>query len=64
MLTVTNDDLAGRRHGIRLYRDEAALLNIEKSILLQDNNYAVILAVHHNLHCLASIHSLKNVSGK
>ncbi|TEY82971.1 hypothetical protein BOTCAL_0026g00350 [Botryotinia calthae] len=41
-----------RGHGVRLYREEAAKLDINKSILLQDNNFAVILAVHHNLHCL------------
>ncbi|KAM3075817.1 hypothetical protein ACMFMG_007944 [Clarireedia jacksonii] len=42
----------GRQHGVRLYRDEAAMLDINKSILLPDNNFAVILTVHHNLHCL------------
>lgn len=41
-----------RQHGIRLYRDEASHLNINKSILLSDDNFAVILSVHHNLHCL------------
>ncbi|CCD45412.1 hypothetical protein BofuT4_P044300.1 [Botrytis cinerea T4] len=41
-----------RGHGVRLYREEAAKLDINKSILLQDNNFAVILTVHHNLHCL------------
>ena len=44
--------LANRQHGIRLYRDEASRLNINESILLADNNFAVILGVHHNLHCL------------
>lgn len=44
--------LANRGHGVRLYREEAAKLDINKSILLQDNNFAVILTVHHNLHCL------------
>ena len=44
--------LANRQHGIRLYRDEASRLNINESILLPDNNFAVILSVHHNLHCL------------
>lgn len=43
---------ANRGHGVRLYREEAARLDINKSILLQDNNFAVILTVHHNLHCL------------
>lgn len=46
--------LANREHGIRLYRNEASRLNINKSILLPDNNFAVILSVHHNLHCLVS----------
>ncbi|KAG4031602.1 hypothetical protein MFRU_009g03620 [Monilinia fructicola] len=41
-----------RGHGVRLYREEAARLDINKSILLPDNNFAVILTVHHNLHCL------------
>ena len=44
--------LANRRHGIRLYRDEASRLNINESIHLTDNNFAVLLSVHHNLHCL------------
>ena len=43
---------ANRRHGIRLYRDEASRLNINESILLTDNNFAVLLSVHHNLHCM------------
>lgn len=41
-----------RQHGIRLYRDEALRLGINESVLLPDNNFAVILTVHHNLHCL------------
>ncbi|CAG8956467.1 hypothetical protein HYFRA_00003852, partial [Hymenoscyphus fraxineus] len=41
-----------RRHGVRLLREEASHLNINESILLPDNNFAVILTVHHNLHCL------------
>lgn len=44
--------LANRGHGVRLYREEAARLDINKSITLHDNNFAVILTVHHNLHCL------------
>ncbi|KAI9650209.1 hypothetical protein NHQ30_000222 [Ciborinia camelliae] len=32
-----------RGHGVRLYREEAARLDINKSILLPDNNFAVIL---------------------
>ena len=47
-----DDCLANRRHGIRLYRDEASRLNINESIHLADNNFAVLLSVHHNLHCL------------
>ena len=46
--------LANRQHGIRLYRDEASRLNINESILLSDDNFAVILGVHHSLHCLVS----------
>ncbi|PQE28243.1 tat pathway signal sequence protein [Rutstroemia sp. NJR-2017a WRK4] len=41
-----------RNHGIRLSREEAARLGIKKSILLSDGDLAVILGVHHNLHCL------------
>lgn len=43
---------ANRQHGIKLYRDEALRLDITESILLPDDNFAVILSVHHNLHCL------------
>ncbi|KAM3075816.1 hypothetical protein ACMFMG_007944 [Clarireedia jacksonii] len=50
----------GRQHGVRLYRDEAAMLDINKSILLPDNNFAVILTVHHNLHCL--VYTLKTMT--
>lgn len=52
MVLSTNFNLANREHGIRLYRDEASRLDINKSILLPDGNFAVILSVHHNLHCL------------
>ena len=51
-LTVVR--LANRGHGIRLYRDEAARLAINDSIRLPDDSFAVILSVHHNLHCLVS----------
>ena len=43
---------ANREHGVRIFRDEAARLDINNSILLPDNNFAVILSVIHNLHCL------------
>lgn len=40
--------LVNRQHGIRLYRDEVSPLNINKSILLSDGNFAIILSVQHN----------------
>ena len=45
---------ANRQHGIRLYLDEASRLELNSSINLRDGNFAVILSVHHNLHCLVS----------
>ncbi|PQE03891.1 hypothetical protein CJF30_00006599 [Rutstroemia sp. NJR-2017a BBW] len=45
-------------HGIRFYPKEANWLNISQSIRLTDDSFAVVLQVHHNLHCLASAHLL------
>ena len=42
-------------HGFRLFRDEAERLELNESALLTDDNFAVLLTVHHNLHCLVNI---------
>ncbi|KAM3065670.1 hypothetical protein ACMFMG_011378 [Clarireedia jacksonii] len=46
------------QHGIRLLREEATRLNISQSIRLTNNNLAVVLQVHHNLHCLRRLRQM------
>jgi hypothetical protein len=45
----------GHVHGFRLLRDEAKQLELNESALLKDNNFAVLLTIHHNLHCLVKL---------
>lgn len=51
--------LANRTLGIRLSSEELERFDIKDSIHLSDGGYAVILAVHHNLHCLVSLRPLR-----